>query len=168
MRPAETDYAPYYKNYIDKIKGDKILDILNQQTKELQNILNSFPESKGNHTYADGKWTVKEVIGHMMDTERVFAFRAFSIARGEKQPLPGFEQDDYVIEGKFNSRNLFDLVYEYRLMRESNLLLFRSFDNEMLSKRGIASGYEVTVNALLYMIAGHTKHHLELLREKYL
>lgn len=168
MRPAENDYAPYYKNYVDKIEGDSILDYLNQQTKELQSILNSFPESKGNHTYADGKWTVKEVIGHMMDTERVFSFRAFSIARGEKQPLPGFEQDDYVKEGKFNSRNLFDLIYEYRLMRESNLLLFRNFDDEMLKKRGTASGYEVTVNALLFMIAGHTQHHIDLLKERYL
>jgi uncharacterized damage-inducible protein DinB len=168
MRPAENDYAPYYKGYIAKIQGDDILNILLKQTKECQNILNSFPEHKGDYRYAEGKWTVKQVIGHMMDTERVFTYRALCLARGEKQPLPGFEQDDYVNQGNFNSRNLFDLVYELRLLRESNLLLFRSFNDEMLKRRGTASGYEVTVNALLFMIAGHMQHHLDILRERYL
>lgn len=168
MRPADNDFAPYYKGYIEKIKGDDILNILLIQTKECQNILNSFPENKGNYSYAEGKWTVKQVIGHMMDTERVFTYRALCIARAEKQPLPGFEQNDYVNKGNFNSRNLFDLVYELRLLRESNLLLFRSFDDEMLKRRGTASGYEVTVNALLFMIAGHMQHHLDILKERYI
>lgn len=168
MRPAENDYAPYYKGYIEKITGDDILRILTVQTKECQNVLNSFPEHKGVYSYADGKWTVKEVIGHMMDTERIFTYRALCIARGEQKPLPGFEQNDYVREGKFNSRDLFELIYEFRLMRESNLLLFRSFNSEMLSRRGTASGYEVTVNALLFMMAGHTQHHMDILKERYL
>lgn len=168
MRPDENDYAPYYKGYIEKIKGDNILKILLDQTKECQNILNSFPEHKGDYSYAEGKWTVKQVIGHVMDTERVFTYRALCIARGEKQPLPGFEQDDYVNAGKFESRNLFDLIYELRLLRESNLLLFKSFDDDMLNRRGTASGYEVTVNALLFMIAGHMQHHLDIIRERYL
>lgn len=168
MRPDENDYAPYYKGYIEKIKGDDILKILFEQTKECQNILNSFPEHKGDYRYQEGKWTLKQVIGHVMDTERVFTYRALCIARGEKQPLPGFEQDDYVNTGKFESRNLFDLIYELRLLRESNLLLFKSFDDDMLNRRGTASGYEVTVNALLFMIAGHMQHHLDILRERYL
>lgn len=168
MRPAENEYAPYYKGYIEKIEGDDILNILLNQTKECQNILNSFPEHKGDYRYANGKWTIKQVIGHIMDTERVFAYRALCIARNEKQPLPGFEQDDYVNNGNFNSRNLFDLVYELRLLRESNLLLFKSFDDEMLNRRGTASGYDVTVNALLFMIAGHMQHHLDILKERYI
>ncbi|HSL89547.1 MAG TPA: DinB family protein [Ignavibacteriaceae bacterium] len=168
MRPAENDYAPYYKSYIEKIQGDDILKILLHQTKECQNILNSFPEHKGNYRYAEGKWTVKQVIGHIMDTERVFTYRALCIARGEKQQLPGFEQDDYINTGKFESRNLFELIYELRLLRESNLLLFKSFDDEMLNRRGTASGYEVTVNALLFMIAGHMQHHLDILKERYI
>lgn len=168
MRPAENDYAPYYKGYIELIPGDDILKILLEQTKDCQNILNSFPEHKGDYRYAEGKWTVKQAIGHIMDTERVFTYRALCIARGEKKPLPGFEQDDYVKTGKFESRNLSELVYELRLMRESNLLLFRSFDNEMMNRRGTASGYDVTVNALLFMIAGHMQHHLDILRERYL
>lgn len=168
MRPLEKDYAPYYKGYIENVEGDNILDILNKQNQLTQNVLNSFSEHKGNYSYAPGKWTVKEVVGHMMDTERVFAYRALCIARGEKQPLPGFEQDDYVKEGNFNKRDLFDLNYDYRLLRESNLLLFKSFDDKMLARRGTASGYEVTVNALLFMIAGHSFHHIEILKTKYL
>lgn len=168
MRPDKKDYAPYYQTYLDKIEGEDIIKILYQQTKELQNVLNSFSESRGNYRYAEGKWTVKEVIGHMMDTERVFAYRALCIARGETKPLPGFEQNDYVNAGKFNHRELFDINYEFRLVREANLLLFKSFDEEMLNKHGTASGYEVTVNALLFMIAGHAQHHLNILRELYI
>jgi len=168
MRPAENDYAPYYKGYIEKIQGDDILKILLNQTKECQSVFNSFPVNKGDYKYAPGKWSVKEVIGHIIDTERVFAYRALCIARGEKQPLPGFEQDDYVKEGKFNKRTLDDIIYEFRLMREGNLLMFRNFDEEMLNRRGNASGYDVTVNALLFMIAGHSQHHMDILNERYL
>ncbi len=168
MRPSKNDYAPYYETYISKVKGDNVIQILTEMNRNIQNVLNSFPQNKGDFKYGEGKWTVKELIGHIMDTERVFAFRAFSIARGEKQHLLGFEQDDYVREGKFNKRQLSEIVYEFRLLRESNLLMFRSFDGEMLKRRGVANGYEVTVNALLFIIAGHSKHHIEILRERYL
>jgi len=168
MRPTKNDYAPYYETYVSKVKGDGIIQILSKMNQEIQTVCNSFAQNKGDYRYAEGKWTVKELIGHVMDTERVFAFRAFSIARGEKQHLPGFEQDDYVREGKFNQRQLSEIVYEFRLLRESNLLMFRSFDDKMLKRRGMANGYEVTVNALLFIIAGHSKHHIEILRERYL
>lgn len=168
MRPEAGDYAPYYENYIKLIEGDDILKILNDQSKRTQDILNSFSEHKGNFRYADGKWTVKEVVGHLLDTERVFAYRALCIARGEKKSLPGIEQDDYVNEGNFNGRELFELNYEFRLLRESNLLLFRSFTTEMLKKRGFANENSITVLALLFIIAGHEKHHMKVLREKYI
>lgn len=168
MRPIKNDYAPYYETYISKVKGDCIIQILSKMNQEIQTVCNSFAQHKGDYKYAEGKWTVKELIGHVMDTERVFAFRAFSIARGEKQHLPGFEQDNYVREGKFNQRQLSEIVYEFRLLRESYLLLFRSFDDEMLKRRGIANGCEVTVNALLFIIVGHSKHHIDILRERYL
>ena len=167
MRPAIEDYAEYYQSYIDLIKGDDILKVLVKQNLESQNILNSFSESKGNYSYALGKWTVKEVIGHMMDVERIFAYRALAIARRETKPLPGMDQDFYVKNGNFNKRQLFDLVYEYRLLRESDILLFRSFDNSVLQNRGMASGHEVTVLALMYITAGHEKHHLNILLKKY-
>ena len=167
MRPAIGDYAEYYQSYVDRIKGDDILKVLVKQSLESQNILNSFSESKGNYSYALGKWTVKEVIGHIMDVERIFAYRALAIARGETKPLPGMDQDFYVKNGNFSKRQLFDLVYEYRLLRESNILLFKSFDNSVLQNKGIASDHEVTVLALMYITAGHEKHHLNILSERY-
>ena len=168
MRPEPGDYATYYERYIKLVEGDDILKILNDQSKKTQDVLNSFSEHKGNFRYAEGKWTVKEVVGHLLDTERVFAYRALCIARGEKKSLPGFDQDDYVKDGNFNRRELFELNYEFRLLRESNLLLFRSFSQEMLKKRGFANETSVTVLAILFMIAGHEKHHMNVLREKYM
>ena len=109
--------------------------ILVEQNMESQNVLNSFSENKGNYRYAEGKWTVKEVIGHMMDVERIFAYRALCIARGETKPLPGMDQDMYVTNGNFNKRQLFDLNYEYRLLRESNILLFGGFDKSVLTEQ---------------------------------
>ena len=168
MRPAPGDYSTYYENYIKLIEGDDILKILNEQSKKTQDILNSFSEHRGNFRYADGKWTVKELVGHLLDTERVFAYRALCIARGEKKSLPGFDQDDYVKEGNFNRRELFDLNYEFRLLRESNLLLFRTFTPEMLKLKGFANESSVTVLAILFMIEVHEKHHMNVLREKYM
>lgn len=168
MRPNPGDYSPYYESYIKLVEGEDILKILNDQGKKTQDILNSFSEHRGNFCYADGKWTVKEVVGHLLDTERVFAYRALCIARGEKKSLPGFDQNDYVKEGNFNRRELFDLNYEFRLLRESNLLLFRTFTPEMLKLKGFANESSVTVLAILFMIAGHEKHHMNVLREKYM
>ena len=168
MRPAISDYAEYYQKYIDLVKGDDIFKILVEQNMESQNVLNSFSESKGNYSYAEGKWTVKEVIGHIMDVERIFAYRALCIARGETKPLPGMDQDYYVKNGNFNKRQLIDINYEYRLVRESNILLFGGFDKSVLQNRGNASGYEVTVLALMFMTAGHVKHHLNILMERYM
>ena len=168
MKPNLGDYSTYYENYIKLIDGDDILKILNEQSKKTQDILNSFSEHRGNFRYADGKWTVKEVVGHLLDTERVFAYRALCIARGEKKTLPGFDQNDYVSEGNFNRRELFDLNYEFRLLRESNLLLFRSFTPEMLKLKGFANESSISVLAILFIIAGHEKHHMNVLREKYM
>ncbi len=167
MRPAKGDYAEYYQPYINLIKGDDIFRTLVEQNLESQNILNSFPESKGNFSYAKGKWSVKEVIGHLMDVERVFAYRALCIARGETKSLPSMEQDDYVKNGNFNNRQLFDLIYEYRLIRESNILLYGSFDKSVLNNKGNINGFDTTVLALIFITAGHEKHHLNILMEKY-
>jgi len=168
MRPVKGDYGEYYQKYVDLVKGDDIFRILVEQNIDSQNILNSFSENKGNYKYAEGKWTVKEVIGHMMDVERIFAYRALCIARGETKPLPGMDQDIYVSNGNFNKRQLFDLIYEYRLLRESSILLFGGFDKSVLQNRGNASGYDITVLALMFIAAGHEKHHLKILTERYM
>ena len=168
MRPAIGDYSEYYQSYIDLIKSDNIIQELEDNNMYAQNILNSFPQSKGDYRYAEGKWTIKEVLGHIMDTERVFCYRAMSIARGEKKLLPGFDQDKYVAHGNFNNRPLFELTYEYRLLRESTILLFKSFDESVLQKKGNANGKDVTVLALMFITAGHEKHHLNVLKERYI
>jgi uncharacterized damage-inducible protein DinB len=168
MRPQIGDYDPYYKDYIDFVIGDDIIHILNEQSQETHQLLDCFSVKKGNYAYAEGKWTVKEVIGHLIDTERIFAYRALAIARGEKKSLSGFDQDEYNKSGYFNSRDLFDLTYEFRLMRESNILFFRGLDKSVLQNRGIVNGNEITVLAIMFIIAGHQKHHCKILKEKYL
>ena len=168
MRPNHGDYSDYYNGYVNLVEDDDIIKTLYEQNKKTQDILNSFSEHKGNYRYADGKWTVKEVVGHLIDTERVFAYRSLCIARGEKKSLPGFEQDDYVKEGNFNRRELFDLNYEFRLLRESNLLLFKSFTPEMLRRKGFANESSISVLAILFIIAGHELHHMKVLQEKYM
>jgi hypothetical protein len=110
---------------------------------------------------------MKEVLGHVIDTERIMAYRALAFARNEEQSLPGFEQDDYVAESNFNKRSLIDMISEFRTVRESNIILFKSFDDEILKRRGTASESEITVLALIFIIAGHEKHHMKILREKY-
>jgi uncharacterized damage-inducible protein DinB len=168
MRPNKRDYNEYYQKYIDLIEGDDIFRVLIEQNLASQDLINSFSESKGDYAYDKGKWTVKEVVGHLIDVERIFAYRALCIARGEHQPLPGMDQDLYVANGNFNERQLFDINYEYRLLRESNILLFKSFDETTLNYRGVASGNEITVLALMFIIAGHEKHHMNVLQERYL
>jgi hypothetical protein len=167
MRPNKNDYAPYYEGYINLLQGDDIHKILASQSFETQAVLNSFPKTMGDYSYLQGKWTVKEVIGHLIDTERVMAYRTMCIARGEKQSLPGFNENEYAKAGNFNKRDLFDLVYEFRLLRESNMLLAKGLDNEVFGKRGIANNHEVTVLALFYIIAGHEKHHMNILVDRY-
>ncbi|RKY99655.1 MAG: DNA damage-inducible protein DinB [Ignavibacteriae bacterium] len=168
MKPKPGDYDPYFEQYIKLVEGDDIIKILYEQNKTCRKLINSISDHKGNYRYADGKWTIKEVLGHILDTERIFAYRALSLARGEKKSLPGFDHNDYVKEGNFNSRELLELSFEFKLLRETNLLLYKSFSEEMLCKRGLTNEAPVTVLALFYFIAGHEKHHLNVLEEKYL
>jgi len=168
MRPNPGDYNPYFERYIKLVEGDDIIKILFKQNEISRELINSISDYKGNYRYADGKWTIKEVIGHILDSERILAYRALSLARGEKKSLPGFDHEDYVREGNFNSRELLELSFEFKLLRESNLLQFKNFSDEMLCKKGFADESSVTVLALLYIIAGHEKHHLNVLEEKYL
>lgn len=167
-RPTENDYAPYYKDYVNYIEGDNIIKILRDQLSRTVKLVKSIPEEKGNYAYAKGKWSIKEVLGHITDSERIFAYRALCIARGEKKSLPGFEQDDYVRGGNFNNRTLMSLIDEFIQLRKSNIILFNSFTEDMLNKRGLANNNEVTVRAILFITAGHEVHHINILKEKYL
>jgi uncharacterized damage-inducible protein DinB len=168
MRPKVGDYAPYYSSYIDFYEDENILQVLEDQVKSSEIFFKNVTEEQENYSYAEGKWTVKEVLGHMIDVERIMAFRALSFARGEKQSLPGFEQDDYVAEADFSNRTLSDLFDELKAVRKSNIILFKSFDEKVLNRRGKANGVDVTVLALIYIIAGHEKHHIQILKERYI
>jgi hypothetical protein len=167
IRPATGDYAPYAEQYVVLVTGDDILDALITQLKQTATLFSGRSERDGNFRYAAEKWSVKEVLGHVADTERIFAYRAMRIARGDQTPLAGFEQDDYVRAARFGDRKLADIVEEYEDVRQASLALFRSLDKEAWMRRGVASNNSVTVLALAYLIAGHELHHRKILDERY-
>lgn len=166
-RPTKNDYAPFYDGYINNVNGD-VISVLEKQLLTTNVFLNSISEEKSNFRYAEGKWSIKELVGHLIDTERVMAFRALSISRGEKQSLPGFDENEYIKSSNYSDRKFSDLVDELRLVREANLSMFKNFSEEMLNKRGVANNTRVTVLAILFIIAGHEAHHIKILKERYL
>ena len=166
-RPAPGDYAPYAEQYIVLVTGDDVLDALKTQLKQTTMFFSGRSERDGNFRYAPDKWSVKEVLGHVADTERIFAYRALRIARGDQTPLSGFEQDDYVRGARFGARPLADVVEEYSDVRQASLALFGSLDDGAWLRRGVANGNPVTVLALAYLMAGHELHHRKILEERY-
>jgi hypothetical protein len=166
-RPDAGEYAPYYGTYISLVTTDDILGALESQRLQTSQLLTPRSERDGNFRYAPGKWSVKEVIGHLSDAERIFSYRALRIGRGDATPLASFEQDDYIRGGNFAERTLADLSDEFSAVRGASLALFRSLSDEAWSRRGVASEKEVTVRALAYIIAGHELHHRRILEERY-
>ncbi|HEU4719682.1 MAG TPA: DinB family protein [Bacteroidia bacterium] len=166
--PPSTDYAAYYETYISLIRGRDPLKMLESQVFDFKALLSEIPAEKEEFRYAEGKWSVKEVIGHINDTERVMSYRALCFARGEKKELPGFEENDYAKAGMFDKRSLYDLGHEFGFIREATIALFKSMSADVLDNRGIANHNTVTPRALLYIIAGHHQHHERVLRERYL
>ncbi len=165
-RPDSSEFAPFYAGYIALVPGDDVLAALESQRLHIS-TLSARSEREGNFRYAPDKWSVKEILGHMADSERVFSYRAMRVARGDQTPLPGFEQDDYVKNGGFGDRRLTDLVDEFAAVRSATLALVQSFNDAAWMRRGTASGKEVTVRALAFMIAGHQLHHQKILEERY-
>jgi uncharacterized damage-inducible protein DinB len=166
-RPGPGEYAPYYETYISKVKGSDIVSILESQRLQMAHLFAARSERDGNFRYAPDKWTVKEVLGHVNDAERIFAYRALRIARGDQTPLAAFEQNDYVRNGNFAERTLVDLAEEFELVRAASIALFRSLQKEDWQRRGVASKNEVSVRALAFIVAGHELHHREILEERY-
>lgn len=164
---SSDEYGDFYSRYIDKSRGQHLIDVLDEGSNQIADMLQAISDKQALFSYAEGKWTIKEVVGHMVDTERIMAFRSLAFARGDTHPLPGFDQDAYVEAANFNERPLDDLMHEYRAVRSSTIQLFSSFTDEMLMAQGRASGSTFSVRALGYVIAGHEIHHLEILREKY-
>ena len=165
--PDTSEYAPYYGRYISLVGQGDIIGILESHAAETQRMLSSISEEQATLRYAPGKWSVKQLFGHVIDTERIFSYRALRIARGDQTPIEGFEQDAYVENGPFEKQTVGNIKEEYWSVRDCTLHLFRNLQPMDWTRRGTASGKEVSVRALAYMIAGHEVHHWNVLREKY-
>ncbi|MBE2280587.1 MAG: DinB family protein [Ignavibacteriaceae bacterium] len=167
-KPSKTEFAAFYQRYMDLISDDvDIIEFIRVQKIDFLNSLRHIEPEQGDFAYAPGKWSIKQLLGHINDTERIMGYRALSIARGEEQSLPGFDQDKYVVTGQFEKRKLSNLISEFEALREANLLLFETFSEEEINKTGMANNYFISVNALLHIIAGHVAHHSRILKEKY-
>ncbi len=167
-RPNHSEYLPYYGRYVSLVPDGEILSVLTSQITETLTLLRSIPESQAGFRYAPEKWSIKELVGHLIDSERVFAYRALRFAREDATPLPGFEQDDYVRGALYDRLPLSDIASEFESVRASTLFLFNHFDEAAWLRKGQANESEVSVRALAYIIAGHELHHRGVLRNKYL
>ena len=166
-RPEPGEYAPHYERYISLISGSDILGTLEAQRRQMLLLLSGRNENDGDLRYAPGKWSVKEVLGHVCDTERILSYRALRISRADRTPIEGFEQDDYVRNGPFARAPLAEIIEDYIAVRRAALTLLRNLEEPAWSRRGVANKNEVTVRALAYVIAGHELHHRRILEEKY-
>lgn len=168
MKPQATDYPAFYAPYLAAVDNDNLEQALEQQIRQFDMVFSGITEEQANTAYASGKWSMKEVLGHILDAERIFAYRALSFARGEQQAQPGFDEDSYVAIARFNHQSVDDLLFQFMYTRKSTLLLLRSFSEEELSRIGTANGKQITVNALFWIMAGHAQHHFNVLKERYL
>jgi len=169
MTPQPDEYAPFYTNYVNKaVAQGNILETLERLKDSTWKFLNLLGEEKANFTYAEGKWTMKQLVSHMIDAERVFAYRVLCFSRGDQNALPGFDENDYVEQADLSGRTLQELAKEFRTLRESNLYLFKSLNEVQLLNVGTASDKPVSVRALLFITAGHELHHLDIIKERYL
>lgn len=166
--PSPSEYAHFYSGYVGNVPKDNIIHTLNAQMHEVFTLINSVTGDKAFFSYQEGKWTLKQLFGHMIECERVFAYRALSMSRGDKNELPGMDQDEWMKVSNYNSRTLANLSNEYLAVRVATIHLFDNMTKEMINRKGIASGFEFTVRALAFIIAGHELHHLSIIKEKYL
>jgi len=167
-RPEPGEYSQYYHGYIQSVEGEDIFSVLRQQPSELKELLKGLSEKQCETGYAPGKWSIKELLCHIIDSERVFAYRALRFARKDRTALPGFEQDDYVKFSGANGRSIASLISEFEYLRLSNIELFSSFNNITIHLTGEANHNEISIRALVWIIAGHAAHHMRILKEKYM
>lgn len=166
----KNEYSTYFEHYIKLVSKEEksIIENLDFSQKEFDDLLRNLPEEKHSFSYAKGKWTMKEMIQHIIDTERVFCYRALCFARNDKTFLPGFDQDLFADNSHANARDYYDLLDEMKVLRQSTIQLFKSFSNEALLRVGVASGNEISVRALGFLFSGHQIHHLNVVKERYL
>ena len=167
-KPNPDEYAPYYGRYIAKVETDDPIKELRKSRKELLNFISPLKKKQLNYRYAEGKWSIKEILVHLLDGERIFSYRALRFARNDKTELPGFEEKDYAPASKADKRKLKSILRDFIAVRDATEQLFKSFDEDMMMRSGIASNNLMSVRALLYVIIGHQKHHLGVIKERYL
>lgn len=166
-RPQAEEFPHFYKGYVDTVSDD-VLAELELQTNSLPALLRDVPEEKASFAYAEGKWTIKELVGHVIDTERIMAYRALRIARNDATPLPGFDENDYVSNAHFADRSLENLAEEFAALRKANMYLIRSLSEIEIDRSGISNEKPISVRALIYIMAGHVNHHTAILKHRYL
>jgi len=165
-RPEPTEYASFYADYVKRADTDNVIDALEKQIGEVTSVIRRIPDS-ATLEHRDGKWSVREVLSHLIDGERIFSYRAFRFSRKDAQPLSGFEQDDYVREGNANARPTSELLEEFSLLRRATVATFRNITPEIGIRRGVANGAEISVRAMLYVILGHARRHMEIIKQRY-
>ncbi|WP_445666382.1 DinB family protein [Fodinibius sp. AD559] len=166
-RPEPDEYGDFYEGYINLVEQPNVIQSLIQQGQKVYTLIQQLTDEEANYRYADDKWSVKEIIGHLIDTERIMAYRALCISRGEETALPGYDHESYVQKGNFDQRSLQSLSTEYDALRNANISMFNSFSKEQMLHKGTANEVSVSVRALAFIISGHEKHHLNILEEKY-
>jgi hypothetical protein len=165
--PEASEYAPYYERYVALVRGGDILEVLARQADKVRRTLSGVAEERAGYRYAPDKWTIREVVGHWTDAERVFAYRALGFARDEKTPLPSFDENEYARRSGHDGVPLPELLEEFASVRGATIALLRHLSVEAWQRTGVASGKPVSVRALAFIMAGHVKHHLAILRERY-
>ncbi|RAV19603.1 DinB family protein [Paenibacillus contaminans] len=168
VRPSQEEYAPYYETYIRLVPEGKIAEVLTRQLQYTADFFAAIPEERTLSRYAPGKWSVKEVLGHITDTERIMSYRLLCIARGDKTPLPGYDENEYIKGSSFDSIPLAELIGDFAAVRRSTLTLLRGLSEEAWSRKGIANNSELSARALAYITAGHELHHINIVKERYL
>lgn len=168
QKPETSEYNPYYGKYISLVTEPDLIEVLENQPAELRSLLGSLNEEKGAHSYAEGKWTIKEVLSHLIDGERIFAYRILRISRGDKTPIEGFEQEGYIENSHANERSFEDLLEEFASERSANLRMMKNLRDDGWSRMGTASESPVSVRALGFVMAGHIRHHVRILKSQYL
>ena len=168
IRPGTDEYPHYMAEYVGRVPEGDIVDILSRQISETMSLLNSIPESRASYRYQPEKWSIKQVVGHMGDAERVFSYRALRFSRGDTTPVEGFDENTYVANSPFERASLANLMNELEHIRRATIHLFANLDAEAMELRGVANGLGVSVRGLAFIIAGHENHHLNTLRARYL
>lgn len=167
-KPEQNLYPGYYQKYIDKVSDGDIIEILNSNKEENIKFFSDFSDEQTKYRYAEGKWSIKEVFGHIIDLERILSDRALKMARNDKTNIPQYDHDAYVAEAKFDIQDIGDLIKQYKASRESAISLFKSFDNAAWERVGISGGKEFVVKCFPFIMAGHELHHIQILKERYL